>query len=66
MFAWRYLDDDGDELGASERFPDPESAESWMGEAWSDLRERGVEEVVLVDEESGRRLYRMGLSEANA
>lgn len=64
MFAWRYLDDEGEELGSSERFPDAEAAESWMGESWSDLRDRGVEEVVLVDEERDQRLYRMGLSEA--
>src|SRR5712691_9515615 len=50
MFAWRFLDHGGSEVGASERFPDRESAESWMGETWSDLHERGVEEVVLVDE----------------
>ncbi len=35
-----------------------------MGETWSDLHERGVEEVVLVDERRGERVYRMGLSEA--
>jgi hypothetical protein len=64
MFAWRYLDEDGEELGSSERFPDTEAAESWMGESWSDLRDRGVEEVVLVDEERDQRLYRMGLFEA--
>jgi hypothetical protein len=62
MFAWRYLDEEGEELGSSERFSDTEAAESWMGEAWADLHERGVEEVVLVDEERGERLYRMGLS----
>jgi hypothetical protein len=33
-----------------------------MGDAWSGLRERGVEEVVLMDEERGRRIYRMGLA----
>jgi hypothetical protein len=33
-----------------------------MGEAWSDLRARGIEEVVL--EEDGRERYRMGLGEA--
>ena len=65
MFAWLYLNEDGEELGSSERFADPEAAESWMGETWSDLRERGVQEVVLVDEERGQRLYRMGLSEAS-
>jgi hypothetical protein len=63
VFAWRFLAASGDEMGSSGRFPDRESAESWMGEAWADLRERGVEEVALVDEERGRSLYRMGLGE---
>jgi len=64
MFAWRFLDGSSDEMGYSERFADREAAESWMGEAWADLRERGVEEVVLVDEERRRSVYRMGLGEA--
>jgi hypothetical protein len=61
VFAWRFLDGAGEEMGASERFSDREAAESWMGEAWADLREQGVEEVVLMDEDRGRRVYRMGL-----
>jgi hypothetical protein len=64
VFAWRFLDGSSDEIGSSERFADREEAETWMGEAWADLRERGVEEVVLVDEERGRSVYRMGLGEA--
>jgi len=63
VFAWRYLDDSGDEIGSSARFDDREDAESWIGESWADLRERGVEEVVLMDVARGVRLYRMGLSE---
>ena len=51
------------ELASSSAFPDQESAESWMGESWSDLRERGVEEVILMDDARGERVYRMGLSE---
>lgn len=61
MFEWRYLDAEGRHVGASERFDDREGAEAWIGDAWSDLLERGVEEVVLVDRERGRTLYRMGL-----
>ena len=61
MLEWRYLDGEGRDLGASEPFDDREEAEAWMGEAWSDLLERGVEEVVLVDRDRGRTLYRMGL-----
>jgi hypothetical protein len=61
MFAWRYLSEDGGELGTSERFTDRDSAESWIGETWADLLERGVDEVVLMDESAGRRVFRMGL-----
>jgi len=61
MFAWRYLSEDGGELGISERFADRDAAESWIGETWGDLLERGVDEVVLVDESAGRRVFRMGL-----
>jgi hypothetical protein len=60
VFAWRFLDEDGGELGTSERFPDRDSAESWIGETWPDLVERGIEEVVLVDAH-GHRVFRMGL-----
>jgi hypothetical protein len=61
VLGWRYLDAEGRDLGASGPFDDREEAEAWMGEAWSDLLERGVEEVVLVDRDRGRTLYRMGL-----
>lgn len=65
MFAWHFLDASGDEMGASETFENREDAEAWMGAVWGDLRERGVEEVVLTDQD-GKRLYRMGLEEAEA
>jgi hypothetical protein len=61
MFSWSYLDAAGEEIGGSHRFPDAESAEEWMGACWSDLAGNGVEEVVLLDHASDRRLYRMGL-----
>ncbi|MGH2675213.1 MAG: hypothetical protein ACRDH1_07365 [Actinomycetota bacterium] len=64
MFVWGYLDADGAEAGESEPFDEREAAESWLGEAWADLLARGVEEVVLVDRDRGRTLYRMGLREA--
>lgn len=64
MFTWQFLDGNSVEVGASDRFPDREAAESWMGEAWADLRDRGVEEVVLFDQERGRQVYRMGLEGA--
>ena len=63
MFSWRYLDASGDDAGASEAFDDRGAAEAWMGEAWAELLERGVEQVVLVDTTAGKTLYRMGLRE---
>ena len=65
MFTWHYLDESGAELGTSHPFSDQASAETWMGDAWSGLRDRGVEDVALVDE-AGRRIYRMGLAEEPA
>ena len=65
MLAWRYLDGAGRELGISEGFGDRVAAEGWMGESWSDLRERGVEAVELIDTEDGRTVYRMPLSETD-
>ena len=64
MFSWRYLDTSGADAGASEAFDEREAAEAWMGEAWAELLERGVEQVVLVDTASGKTLYRMGLRES--
>jgi hypothetical protein len=63
VFLWRFLDGTGEELGASGRFPDQGGAEAWIGQAWEDLREQGVEEVVLIDDETGRPVYRMSLEE---
>jgi hypothetical protein len=64
VFEWRYLDAAGAETGTSDTFDDREGAEAWMGEAWSSLLARGVEEVALIDRQRGRTLYRMGLREA--
>jgi hypothetical protein len=64
VFEWRYLDADGQDVGGSDPFEDRDRAESWMGEAWSGLLGRGVEEVVLVDRDRDRTVYRMGLREA--
>ncbi len=61
MFRWTFLDDSGEEIGASQHFADPESAEDWIGICWPDLPENGIEEVILHDHERGRRMYRMGL-----
>jgi hypothetical protein len=61
VFLWRYLDDRGQDVGTSEGFRRREDAESWMGEAWADLLDRGIEEVALLDEDRDEPLYRMGL-----
>ena len=63
MFGWRYFGRSGDEVGRSEGFEDAEAAEQWLSEAWPDLRERGVEEVELIDLDRDQVSYRMGLSE---
>ena len=63
MFSWRYLDTSGADAGGSDPFDDREAAEAWMGEAWAELLERGIEQVVLVDSAAGKTLYRMGLRE---
>jgi hypothetical protein len=61
VYDWTYLDGTGNEVGRSERFDDPQAAEDWMGAAWQDLAERGVEHVELIDRVRERRVYRMGL-----
>jgi len=61
MFAWTYLDGSGEEVGRSPRFPDTDAAEDWIGSSWPQLLENGVLAVILVDEEGGKQLYRMGL-----
>jgi len=60
-FRWEYLDADGKPAGRSEAFEQRSAAEEWMGQAWEELAERAVQEVVLRDEDADRTLYRMGL-----
>jgi hypothetical protein len=52
-YTWRFETTDnapvtGDGL-PGERFPSQADAESWIGEAWRDLLERGVDQVRLFD-----------------
>jgi hypothetical protein len=61
VFGWTYLDTDGNELGHSVRFEDPEAAEAWISISWQDLAANGVEEVALFDHSRDRHVYRMGL-----
>jgi hypothetical protein len=65
VFVWRYMDQAGQEIGSSERFATREEAESWLGEDWTVLRDRGVEEVELLEDQEGESVYRMSLREAS-
>lgn len=57
-FAWCIEDASGGQ-SSSQSFATREEAEAWLGETWSDLLERGAEEVTLMNE--GEPLYRMSL-----
>ena len=61
MFVWTYMDRFGQEVGRSPAFEQAEQAEEWIGSSWPDLLERGVDAVVLRDDQLGRDLYRMAL-----
>jgi hypothetical protein len=61
VLVWRYLDASEGEVGKSEPFADRDTAESWLTQEWEALRDRGVEEVMLIDEDGGEQLYTMGL-----
>jgi phage-related protein len=61
VLVWRYLDANEQSIGNSEQFPDQEAAEAWLAQEWEALHGRGVDEVMLLDEDSDVCLYRMGL-----
>jgi hypothetical protein len=61
MYIWTYLDGAGEEIGRSPRFAVADEAEDWIGSSWPELLENGVLAVILVDQEGGKQLYRMGL-----
>ncbi|MDA2815089.1 hypothetical protein O4J56_30880 [Nocardiopsis sp. RSe5-2] len=65
-WSWRYEKEGGAVLEAedlpAETFPSRGDAESWLGEEWRDLREAGVEQVSLLEDE--RVQYTMSLGEA--
>jgi hypothetical protein len=61
MFVWRYLDENEDDVGTSGPFESQEAAEAWLAQEWEALHGRGVEEVMLFQEDSDVCLYRMGL-----
>lgn len=55
---WKQLDAAGEPVGDeadAARFPTRGDAESWLGEAWSELAEEGVDAVVLL--EGDRTVY---------
>jgi hypothetical protein len=54
-WTWRYETSDGTEVPAPEGaatapFPAQGDAESWLGEAWRDLLDRGVDAVTLLED----------------
>jgi hypothetical protein len=58
-YSWRFEKTDGspasgDEL-PGERFPTQADAESWIGEAWRELLDQGVDQVTLL--EGDRTVY---------
>ena len=58
-WRWRFEDGSGSEVsragGGTTGFPSQSDAESWIGEAWRDLLEEGVEQVTLF--EGDREVY---------
>jgi hypothetical protein len=52
-WTWRYEDAGGGELPqpAPEAFPSKADAESWLGESWRELLDRGIQQVVLLEDE---------------
>lgn len=54
-WTWRLQDAAGSVVeagtGLESGFPSRSDAESWIGEAWQDLLEQGVEQVTLLDED---------------
>ena len=54
-WTWRLQDAAGEtvttDLNLEHGFPSRSEAESWVGEAWQDLLDAGVEQVTLYDED---------------
>jgi hypothetical protein len=56
QWTWKYEDAEGRPLAGDEAvFPTQSDAETWIGEAWRDLRGRGVENAHLWAD--GARVY---------
>ena len=54
-FTWQYENSAGETVGTSEEFDQRGEAESWVGTAFEDLLEDGVEQVRLL--EDGAEVY---------
>lgn len=57
-YSWRFEKTDGSVVTGDlpgERFPTQADAESWIGEAWRDLLDQGVDQVRLL--EGDREVY---------
>jgi hypothetical protein len=56
-WTWRYETADGSPVEGpeAETFPNQSDAESWLGEAWRELLDAGVHQVVLFD--GDRKVY---------
>jgi hypothetical protein len=52
-WTWRYEDGTGAQLpqSAAEAFPSKADAESWLGETWRDLLDRGIAAVTLLEDD---------------
>ncbi len=48
-WTWRLENADGESVGTSESFDSRSDAESWVGEAFGELIEQGVDQVRLFD-----------------
>ena len=58
---WTFESPAGEPLGQSEMFDSRSDAESWVGETFGDLLERGIDHVRLI--EGVAEVYEMSLAE---
>lgn len=50
VWSWQYENSAGENVGTSEEFDNRADAESWVGTAFEDLLEDGVEQVHLLED----------------
>jgi hypothetical protein len=51
-WTWTFENSSGDVVGRSETFESRSDAESWVGEAFGELVEQGIDQVRLFDAET--------------